>query len=350
MKPQPEYENRPIGWFCTYTPEEIIIAAGLSGRRILGRAGETARADASLHPNLCAYVRACYSAALEDDFGELAGIIGVDSCDAMRRLYDVWRTNLSPGFSHILSLPHESTPEAAEFFMFELKRLVESLGEHFGRKISAEDLRRGIETLNETRSALQGLSRLRRENSSISGKRFFEILREAMTRPKDEVNPWLRGLLEKAEGSVGSGEGIDIMLSGGVLDDVWVMGAIEEAGGRVVADDMCCGSRYYETLTSTEEEPLRAIARRYLFKAPCARMSETKERTDRLMRLIDESGARGLIYYCVKFCDPHTLDWVAVNRELQSRGIPSLRCETDYSISGRERMRTRIEAFLEMLS
>ncbi len=339
-----------LGWFCTYTPEEIIVAAGLRGRRILGKTGGSARADAYLHTNLCAYVRACLNSALENGVGDLAGIIGVDSCDAMRRLFDVWRSDLSPGFSHMLALPHLRTPEAVRYYAAELNKLIGSLDEHFRLSISDEDLRHGIETVNETRSLLQKLSRLRCASSSMSGRRFYEILCEAMTAPKEEFNSRWRDRVETFDSSVpDNGFTFRVVLAGGVLDDPWVLGAIEGSGGRVVADDMCCGSRYFEELTPTDEEPLMAIAKRYIFRPPCARMSDTGARVERLVRLVEESGAHGLIYYTVKFCDPHMLDWVTLSHELQSRGIRALRCETDYSVNERERMRTRIEAFLEML-
>lgn len=349
-KYQQASEKPTLGWFCTYTPEEIIIAAGLNGRRILGKAGESTRADGYLHPNLCAYVRACFSSALEGDVDDLAGIIGVDSCDAMRCLFDVWRSNFSPGFSYILPLPHIHTAEAMEYFVSELSKLVGALDKHFGLSISDEDLCYGIETMNETRSLLLEMNRLRRTSFSVSGRQFYETLQEAMTRPKQDFNSSCRKKLEALDTSEQESELCSrIVLAGGVLDDPWMIDTIEEAGGRVVADDMCCGSRYFDGLVPTNEEPLTAIAKRYIFRAPCARMSDTEARTLRLLQIIEEAEAHGLIYYSVKFCDPHMLDWVAIRRELQSRGIPALRCETDYSVSASERMRTRIEAFLEML-
>jgi benzoyl-CoA reductase/2-hydroxyglutaryl-CoA dehydratase subunit BcrC/BadD/HgdB len=311
--------------------------------------GDTARADSQLHPNLCAYVRACYSSALEGDHADLGGIIGVDSCDAMRRLFDVWRLNLSPDFSHMLSLPHRSTSEDIGYFASQLRGLADSLGRHVGRTISDENLAGAIETMNETRSLLQRLNQIRQKSDAISGSRFYEILADAMLCPKAEFNSRLRELLERMD-EPDESDGVKIVLSGGVLDDPWIVGAIEEAGGRVVADDLCSGSRYFDGLVSlTDEEPLQAIARRYLVKAPCARMSDTADRVERLLRAVADTGASGLVYYSVKFCDPHTLDWVAVHEALRARGIPALRCETDYSVGGRERMRIRIEAFLEML-
>jgi benzoyl-CoA reductase/2-hydroxyglutaryl-CoA dehydratase subunit BcrC/BadD/HgdB len=338
-----------IGWLCSYTPEEIILAAGLESRRILGRTGATAAADACLHPNLCAYVRACLSQVLEHP-ADIGGVVGVDSCDAMRRLLDVWRHKLSPRFFHVLSLPHVWEAGAVEFFQAELGRLLCTLSEFAGKEITQDDLRRGIALMNETRALLRRLDVLRRTNSSLTGVEFYQILLNAMTRPKQEFNAGLRERLRELETQAAESENsIRIVLSGGALDDPWVVEAVENAGGRVVADDLCCGSRYFEGLASTEGEPLRAIAERYILRALCARMSDTDDRVERLLGLIEESGAQGLIYYSVKFCDPHMLDWAPISEALHVRGIPALRCETDYSQSERERMRTRIEAFLEML-
>jgi benzoyl-CoA reductase/2-hydroxyglutaryl-CoA dehydratase subunit BcrC/BadD/HgdB len=312
--------------------------------------GETVKADAHLHPNLCAYVRACLGSALNNDYSDLAGIIGIDSCDAMRRLYEVWCSTFSPGFSRLLALPHFSTPEAAKLYASELEGLVEALNQHFSLKISDADLRSGIDTMNETRSLLQDLDRLRNVSSSISGKQFSAIVRDAMICPKDEFNPWLRDLLRDATNEEQNSSGnTRVVLAGGMLDDPWLLEVIEEAGGRVVADDMCFGSRYYQGLTGTNEEPLLAIANRYMFRAPCARMFTTEARVRRLVKLVEESKARGLIYYIIKFCDPHSLEWVTINRQLQTHGIPTLQCETDYSVGGRERMKIRIEAFMEMI-
>lgn len=340
---------RCIAWLCSYTPEELILAAGLESRRILGRIGATAVADACLHPNLCAYVRACLSQVMENS-SEIDGVVGVDSCDAMRRLLDVWRHKLSPGFFHVLALPHMWEAKAIEYFEAGLGRLVRALSEYVGREITEDDLRRGIGLMNQTRELLERLDSLRRTSSSPTGEEFYRIVLRAMTSPKEEFNTGLGERLRELESQAKENkDSIRIMLSGGVLDNPWVVEAIEDAGGRVVADDLCCGSRYFEGLASTEGGPLRAIAERYILRAPCARMSDTDERIERLATVVEESGAQGLIYYSVKFCDPHMLDWAPISEAMHSRGIPTLRCETDYSQSERERMRTRIEAFLEML-
>jgi benzoyl-CoA reductase/2-hydroxyglutaryl-CoA dehydratase subunit BcrC/BadD/HgdB len=268
----------------------------------------------------------------------------------MRRLFDVWCTHLSPGFAHCLALPHLATPEAAALYAAELEKFVDTLNKHFALDISDSDLRSGIRIVNETRRLLQELKDVHRTSGAISDKEFFEILRDAMSRPKEDFNPWLRHRLDEVGSAVKNARhGINIVLAGGVLDDTGFLDVITDAGGTVVADDMCFGSRYYRELTSLEEPPLAAIANRYIFRTPCARMFATEERVEHLLRLVEESNASGLIYFMIKFCDPHALDWVTLARKLHARGISVLHCESDYSTGGRERMKIRIEAFMEIL-
>lgn len=59
-------ENIPtVGWFCTYTPEEILMAAGFAPRRIPGTFQGIKFADAFLQSNLCPYVRSCLDGAFD---------------------------------------------------------------------------------------------------------------------------------------------------------------------------------------------------------------------------------------------------------------------------------------------
>ena len=97
-----------IGWVCSYTPEEIIMAAGCQPFRLSGSGEPVKQADAYLHANLCPYVRGVFDQALEGAY-QLDGVVFVNSCDAMRRLYDVFRLYLKPHFSFMLDLPRSES-------------------------------------------------------------------------------------------------------------------------------------------------------------------------------------------------------------------------------------------------
>ena len=65
-----------IGWVCSYTPEEIIMAAGCQPFRLSGSGEPVKQADAYLHANLCPYVRGVFDQALEGAY-QLDGVVFV---------------------------------------------------------------------------------------------------------------------------------------------------------------------------------------------------------------------------------------------------------------------------------
>jgi hypothetical protein len=63
-------EDRPlIGWVRSYTPDEIILAAGCQPLRLSGTGEPSRKAVAFLHPSLCPYVRSVLDQALEEMHG-----------------------------------------------------------------------------------------------------------------------------------------------------------------------------------------------------------------------------------------------------------------------------------------
>jgi benzoyl-CoA reductase/2-hydroxyglutaryl-CoA dehydratase subunit BcrC/BadD/HgdB len=80
-----------IGYFCTYTPVEIIRAAGYHPVRIKGSNEENgAGGESLLCSNICSYIKTLTDEKLAGNLDHLEGIVFTNSCDGMRRLYDAW--------------------------------------------------------------------------------------------------------------------------------------------------------------------------------------------------------------------------------------------------------------------
>jgi benzoyl-CoA reductase/2-hydroxyglutaryl-CoA dehydratase subunit BcrC/BadD/HgdB len=67
------------------------------------------------------------------------------------------------------------------------------------------------------------------------------------------------------------------------------------------------------------------------------------------MDLIREYRADAVVCYSLSFCDPHKLDYPDLRDYLQEKGVPSMLIDDDYSLSNRETVLNRLEAFLETL-
>ena len=67
------------------------------------------------------------------------------------------------------------------------------------------------------------------------------------------------------------------------------------------------------------------------------------------MRLAKEYKADGVIHYNLQFCHTYANEAVKMEKTLAKENIPLLRIETDYSDEDAGQLKTRIEAFLEMI-
>lgn len=127
---------------------------------------------------------------------------------------------------------------------------------------------------------------------------------------------------------------------------------VESAGAVVVCEESCTGTRFFSDLVSengkTVEEQLKNISDRYL-QIHCACFTPNEDRLYDIVRLAKEYQADGVIHYNLQFCHTYANEAVTVEKTLQEAGIPLLRLETDYSDEDSGQLRTRIDAFLEML-
>ncbi|MEE9201877.1 MAG: 2-hydroxyacyl-CoA dehydratase family protein, partial [Dehalococcoidia bacterium] len=107
--------------------------------------------------------------------------------------------------------------------------------------------------------------------------------------------------------------------------------------------------RYFWDQTSPQADPLTHLAHHYLHKPPCPiKDMEERRRPAHVLALARDYGVQGAIFVQEKFCDPHAADFPALRAALEKVGIPSLRLEVDIT-TPLGQLRTRIEAFLEML-
>ena len=128
-----------------------------------------------------------------------------------------------------------------------------------------------------------------------------------------------------------------------------VFDQINSVGGRIVADDLACGyRRVYPPVA--DGPPLERLARALLGAPPDpTRGSPIAERAAALTRRMRETGAKGLLVYDVKFCEPELFDLPRLRAHLAAAGFPMLHVEHELTPAVSQQTLTRVEAFLETL-
>lgn len=343
--------KRVIGWSCTYTPEELIYAANALPVMVFGDVESTKLADVYLPVNTCSFARSCFNAALKGDYNYLDGFAASGSCDNRDKIFDMWRYHAKIPYVHFINTPHTRVETAHEFFYNEVRRFQASLENAFGDAMSDATLKKAIQVYNANRRLLKEVYDLRRKKPPlISGVEALEIVLSSMVTLKEEHNKLLSHLLaEVSDRSDPPRGGVRLLVSGSVMDNTGLLKIVESVGGSVVADDWCTGSRYFWNLVDAGGDPLRALARRYLNKIPSSFMLNQEDRFAHAIDMAKRFDVEAAIVFVMKFCDTHIFDAPQLMEELKTIGLPALYLEWEHSLSGLAQLKTRIEAFIEMV-
>ncbi len=347
--------GRTVGYVCSYTPEELILAAGAHPFRLLGTRQAIHRADAHLQSYCCSLVRGILEEALSGNLDFLDGMVFPHTCDSIQRLSDIWRLNIPFGFHADVVLPVKlTTPSARDYMADVLRKFRADLERSLSVTITDQALREAIDLTNGIRAALRRLYEIRAENPGrVSGSDLHQIVRASMILDRRRFRTLLEAFLAEAEAKAapaGTGKPMRLILSGGVCNAPDVYGMVADAGGAVVWDDLCTGGRSFEEPIPAGPDPIGAIAERLLARVVCpAKHAGLTNRADHLVRLVREKDARAVVFLLLKFCDPHAFDYPYLKASLDREGIPSILLEVEDPLPPEGQLRTRIEAFLEML-
>ncbi len=344
-------KNKKIGFACAYTPLVLIRAAGFEPYRILPTGDSPDQAGLHLHDNLCPHVKRLLDRALIDDLPELAGLVMVSSCDAMRRLVDAWLLVRPDDPIAMIDLPPGNDQQFQAFFCRELEQLKDVLSEWSGLPVTGQQVVDSTQQYNELVDKLEQL-RLRLETNpsgpAIIQREYNYSVTTSLEESLSRVNELL-GRQHPTEPCTG----VPIYLFGNVMPDPEAMELFASSGCRIVSDDLCTGSRQLTSLAV--DDPDRAheqLACSLLARPICGRTFSAEQPGTLAKEVViraKQLGVKGVIAHVMKFCDPYLIRLPDVRNALRRAELPLLVLEGDCSMRSLGQQRTRIEAFSEMI-
>lgn len=360
-------ERLRIGWLCTYTPEEIILSAGFTPTRILGEDRVT-KAEGYFPTNFCPYLKSSWESIL-NDISKLSAIVFTNSCDGMRRLYDICKNYKPQTPSFMLDVPRINTDASLKHFSNNLFELASFLGELKKSRIEFDFLKKSIEFVNKKRTLLKKLNHYYSEfNGLVDNSDYFDILKLSMISEPEifvqDLHTYLEKIAKKSAALeiVGTAENDSfpprIMIIGNFINESKLWKSFKELNCKIAATDLCNSSRYYERLVevkgnasknSSIENLLGAIAARYLNKPQCMRMANLGIKLKEVKENITNNNIKGVIFFSMKFCDSTLLFYPLLRQDLSEIGVQSLFLEIEHNNFSEGQIKTRIQAFLEIL-
>ncbi|MFH0889016.1 MAG: double-cubane-cluster-containing anaerobic reductase [Planctomycetota bacterium] len=356
--------GKVFGTFCIFVPEELIWAVdGIAVGLCAGADFSIRDAEDILPSNLCPLIKSFFGfkvGKLCPYFESCDIVIGETTCDGKKKVYELLQEYVP---TYVIHLPQSNTEQSRILWRQQIREFKTKVEQVSGKNITVEALREKTELLNNKRNALARLFRMRQHDPvPISGKDALLISQVGFYDNPARFTSQVQTLCNELEERVKKGQGAinkgapRILLTGSpmAIPNWKIHHTIESLGAAVVCEEACIGTKYFSNPVNIPsngnlDQLLDNIADRYL-TLPCACFSPNDDRFKKVIQLAREFKADGVIDYNLIYCHTYSVEHTRLKKALQKENIPLLRIETDYGMGDAGQIRTRIEAFIEMIS
>jgi len=364
-----ESGKKIIGYSCMFAPVEFILAAGAIPVRIGSGWYDAAKLGDRLMPvEVCPVIRSTAGAKMVglSPYLELSdAIITPLTCDGRTKLSEIL-SDYKPVWG--MSPPRvKDDPQSLGMWKEEMRIVKEKIEKLTGTKITRKNLRAAIEVMQRASKAFHRLQDLRKGAPVIPGRDAMLVNQtslwddiERWTQKSEQLCDELERRLERKEYACHP-DTPRVMVTGTPMlwPDSWkVPNLIEESNpqGVLVVDEQCSGDRILYDPVGVDEwtmnDMMDAIAERYLMACTCPCFTSEHGNEDRInwiLSRIEEYKVNGVIYYVVRGCILYAMEYARIKKVLDRKGIPVYYLDTEYTREDVGQMKTRVEAFLEML-
>ena len=348
-----------VGVYCTYFPQELVMAMGAATVGLCSMSDETVvEAEKDLPKNLCPLIKSSYGFGKTDKcpffyFSDL--VVGETTCDGKKKMYEYMAEFKDV---HVMELPNRQTADGLQLWKNEIIRFKEALEEKFNVTITEDQIREAIKVNNDGRKALKRLYEVMKTDPvPITGYDLFKVLYGSTFKFDRSLIPGeVNALVDKIHKEYSEGKMLEkkprILVTGCPMGGATekVIKAIEDNGGVVVTYESCSGAKSIDKLVDENDPDVyHALAERYL-SIGCSVMTPNPNRLELLGRLIDEYKVDGVVEMILQACHTYNVETLGIRKFVnEEKHIPYINVETDFSQSDVGQLSTRLTAFIEML-
>ena len=354
--------GKVVATYCVFVPEEFVWAAGgIPVGLCAGAHFSVPLAEEVLPRNTCPLIKSSFGFKL----GRLCPyvqtshlIVGETTCDGKKKMFETL-AKYQPVY--VMEVPNKKSKYGRALWAGEVHEFKDVIEKLTGNKITLDNLKEATRKVNARRRALQRLSNMRKTSPvPISGKDALLVTQVSFYDDVVRNTQMVSALCDELDERVKAGHGVfpakapRVLISGSpmAIPNWKIHHLLESAGAAVVCEESCTGTRFFSDLAdengATLDAQINAIADRYM-KINCACFTPNEERQGDIVRLAKEYKVDGVVHYNLQFCQTYANEATKVEKTLADEGIPLLRLETDYSDEDTGQLRTRIDAFLEMI-
>jgi benzoyl-CoA reductase/2-hydroxyglutaryl-CoA dehydratase subunit BcrC/BadD/HgdB len=370
IQAEKEKGKKVIGYMCLFAPTELILAADAIPIRVNSGWYDTSKLGDRVVPvEVCPVLRSTIGAKMIElsPFLEKSdALISVLTCDGMTKLSEILSDSKTIWGMNVPRI--KDSKQSLRFWNDEIKHMKTQIEEFTGNKITRKKLKEAIEISHRATKVFRRLQELRRGPPVIMGRDAM-LVNQAFTW--DDKKRWTEkteALCDELEKRVQRKDWVvspdtpRVMVTGTPMfwPDNWKLPTLVEEGnpqGIIVADEQCSGERILNDPVGVDEwsmdDMLNAISERYLMASTCPCFTSKDGNEDRinwLLNKVKEWNVQGVIYYVVRGCMLYAMEYTRVKKALDKINVPVYYLDTEYTREDVGQMKTRVEAFLEMLN
>lgn len=344
--------RKVIGCFPSYTPEELVYAAGMIPMGIWGAPVEPYLAKTYLPAFACPILQSTLELGLQGKYKGLSAVLIPTLCDTFRCITQDWLAGV-PDIPMIpVSYPQNRTEAGLRFLTMEYEIVRGKLEAIAGREISDSAIMEAIAVYDRHAEAMRQFSAAAADHPDVITPLLrHRIMKSAWFMDKAEHTRLTEALTAELRSlPVCPWKGRRVLLTGIAAEPEELLEILEENGLAVAGDDLAQESRQYtSSFPKDASSPTACLAGKWKTQLCSLAHDAEKTRVDMLAELARTAKADGVIACMMKFCDPEEYDLPLIFSALSEVGIPTLSVEIDLQPASMGQIRTRIQAFAEML-
>ena len=345
--------KKAIGCFPIYSVEELIYAAGMVPVGMWGGRMPFKESEKYLQSFCCSIMKENIELGVSGAYDMLSAVTIPSLCDTLKCVMSNW----TAAVPHIPVVPlifpqNRKSPAGIDYMRKEFRKIATLLEGISGKKITDKDLEDALAVFDDFRKTIMEFTVVAREyGETINPKVRHHIIKASYFLDKKDYTEELKAIIEGLKALPKEKEfEKKVVLTGLIAEPDPFLDLLIENEFQVVGDDLAQESRQFRTQYREGLDPIDKIVYRFVDQDGCAFLYDAhKSRGSKIINLVNETNAKGVIVTMMKFCDPEEFDYPIYKKELENAGIKHCYVELEQNIEGYENIRTRVQSFAEMI-
>lgn len=344
-----------VGFFCSVVPEEIIIACSLHPVRLCCEDQGWAQTGEEIVPgDICCVVKSICGKFYSHFYDGIDLVVVPGSCDPKTKLAEI----LSP-LKEVYFLDTGKDCEYlknVDIWSERYTDFFEFLKTHFHQKAGRKELLSACRKTNKRTDIFRKIYHLRAEYpDSISAVDYYIMINASFFM---EVEMWSE-LAERVYTQALEEKKVTdkprILLAGTpvIFPNFKIIDVIEQSGLSMAADIQCISfGNLFNPVNideDTESGIIRALTLKNIAGSICPCLMNLEKITNLILDTVKQYNIDGVIYYNLRLCQVFEIQTAILRQILKEKKIPFLQIKTDLGTQDIGQLKTRLEAFREMI-